>query len=500
MEPSAKNSVLKWVVMFVMVLLGTNLATYLIFGDQGGFTGFVEENGQRIIEYKPENNREGNVRELETETEIFWETLESISNHYFYEVDTSDLIKGAIQGMIDSIDDPQVRFYDPDQLEELLMDTRGTYGGIGVRIIESNEHIVVFETFADSPAKRAGFTPGDRILEADGIELTGEGINHAAEVMRGPPDTHIDIKVQRPGADKPIEMTVSREEIQVTTVTGEMLDDGLGYIKIENFDSNTDEKFTEIFQEIEQAGLGKGLILDLRNNPGGLVDQAVGIAQQIVPEGEIVRLIGQNDEVKTVYYSEAERKPYPIVVLVNEESASASELLAGALQDRDAALLVGQKTFGKASVQQLEEISDHSAIMLTVANYFTPSGHNIDEHGIKPDYEVEMPEVLRYYHYFHPDRLELDDYGEDVEILQEMLGLLGFEIEVTGYFDEQTFDTLTNFQVEAGLESSGMFDDKTWVELRSALDTASREQDKQLDKALQLLEQADLWNNTGGNE
>ncbi len=494
MDSINKSSLLKILVIFVLLLVGTNLATYLFFADQDD--ALAEEDDPRVIRFDPDADRV----EAEDGTEMFWEALDAITSHYFYPVDKQELVEGAVRGMIEILDDPQLRFYDPDELEEFKMDTRGVYGGIGVRIIEAESEIVVFETFSGSPAERNGLAPGDRILEADGNELTGEGIDFAAEVMRGPSDTSVDIKVLRPGAEEPIEMTIIREEIQVSTVSGEMLEDNLGYIEISGFDSNTAGEFTEIFESMEKEGLSRGLILDLRNNSGGLVDQAVKIAEQIVPEGEIVRLVGQDDEIKTVYQSSAEKRPYPIVALINEESASSTELLAGALQDRDAALLVGQTTYGKASVQQLEHLPGDNAIMLTVANYFTPSGRNIDKYGIDPDYEVEMPEIIRYYHYFHPSLLEQGDYGSDVEMLQEMLEILDYEIDVTGYFDEDTSRALSRFQVDAGLESSGKFDDVTWVELREALDVASREQDKQLEKALEILDQAELWENIGGND
>ncbi|MFO7951276.1 MAG: S41 family peptidase [Bacillota bacterium] len=493
MNSIARKSIFKILTVFILVLVGTNLATYLVFADQDDPT--ATEDDPSVIRFEPDANQV----DANNGTEIFWEALEAITNHYFYPVDKEELMEGAVRGMIEVLDDPQLRFYDPDELEEFKRDTKGVYGGIGIRIIEAESDIVVFETFADTPAERNGLVPGDRILEADGNELTGEGIDYAAEIMRGPSDTSVVLTVQRPGAEEPMEMTVIREEIQVSTVSGEMMEEGLGYIEINGFDSKTADEFFEVFETIEKNGLSKGLVLDLRNNSGGLVDQAVTIAEQFVPEGEIVRLVGQDDQIKTVYQSEADKKPYPIVVLVNEESASSAELLAGAMQDRNAATLVGQTTYGKASVQQLEELPDNNALMLTVANYFTPSGRNIDKYGIEPDYEVEMPEILRYYHYFHPSFLEEGDYGSEVEMLQEMLELLDYEIDVNGYFDEMTSKALTRFQVNSGIESSGEFDDKTWVKLREALDMASREQDKQLKKALELLEKPELWENTGGN-
>lgn len=493
MERAVNKRLLILIAVFAVVLIGTNAANYLIFSGGPGTGSAPEDEPRTIIRYSPQATDHG------PEAEIFFEALNKITSHYFYPVEVDELIEGAIRGMIDTVDDPQVRFFDPGQLEEFLLDTRGSYGGIGIRIIEVNTDIVVYETFSDSPAERSGIAPGDRILEADGQPLTGEGLERAVELLRGPGDTTVEVKIRRPGAEEPIEMSVTRKQIQITTVSGEMLAEGLGYIAVSSFDSRTAESFTEKLQNMERQGLSRGLILDLRNNSGGLVDQAVAVARLIVPEGEIVRLVGRDGEVRNVYDSDAVKKDYPIVILINEESASAAELLAGAMQDREAAILVGQTTFGKASVQQLEELSGGKGIMLTVANYFTPSGHNIDKHGITPDYEVAMPDILRYYRYFHPGPLAAGDYGVEVEMLQEMLEQLGYEVDSSGYFDDQTAGALSDFQLDLGLEPSGEFDDFTWVELREALDIASREQDHQLNYGLELLDKPELWTIGGGN-
>jgi len=484
--------------VFIVLLVGTNVINYLVFSGRFDPAPAAQEEPTKIIRYEPAE-RAGD-RDFEDEAELFFEALNKISTNYFYPVETEELIEGAIRGMIDIIDDPQVRFYDPGELEEFLLDTRGSYGGLGIRIIEAGPDIVVFETFPGSPAERSGVIAGDRILEADGQPLTGEGLERAVELLRGPAGSQVEVKIRRPGSNEPIDMTVSREEIQITTVYSERLEEGLGYITITNFDSNTAALFEDHLGRMEQQGLERGLVLDLRNNPGGLLDQVVKVAQEIVPEGEIVRLVGRDEEVRTIYQSSAAPKPYPMVVLINEDTASSAELLAGALQDRQVALLVGQTTYGKASVQQLEQLKGENAIMLTVANYFTPSGHNIDKYGIIPDYEIEMSEILHYYRYFHPGPLEQEDYGTDVEMLQEMLAQLGYEVESSGYFDDRTARALSDFQVDAGIAPSGEFDDSTWVELREALDIASREQDGQLNFGLELLQDPALWRNMGGTE
>ncbi len=491
-----RNKFFMILLVFLILIIGTNLATFYLFGGTDSAEP-VDVESPTVIRYEPQHDN-GQVNENDYITGLVKDAIESIQDKYFYPVDFDELIDGAIRGLVDSIGDPHVQYLDPEELDEFLTDTRGSYAGIGVRIIESDGDIVVFETFSNSPAARSGLEPGDRLLEADGHELSGQGINRAVELLRGPSDTTVEVLIKRPGSDDPLERTVGRAEIQVETVFSEMLDDGLGYIKVSSFDGNTGAEFVRQFETIEQEGLSTGLILDLRNNPGGLVEQAVEVGRKIIPEGEIVRLVGRDDEVINTYHSSAVERPYPVVVLINEESASAAELLAGAVQDRGVGVLVGKTTYGKASVQQLEYINGGSAILLTVAKYFTPAGYDIDEHGVEPDFKVDMPEILRYYRYFHPGSLAEGDYGDDVEMLQLMLEQLGLRVEVTGYFDRQTALALRSFQERAGLELTGEFDDKTWVELRSAIDIAARENDEQLNYAKELINKAGLLNVIGG--
>ncbi|MGM0651486.1 MAG: S41 family peptidase [Bacillota bacterium] len=485
-----------FLLVFLFFIIGTNLVTFYLAGG-ADHAESAEEVPQTIIRYEPQHNN-GSMDEGDYDTSLIENAIKSIQDKYFYPVELDKLVEGAVRGIVDSIGDPYLQYLSPEELDDFLTDTRGSYAGIGVRIIESDGDIVVFETFADSPAARSGLQPGDRILEADGNELSDQGIKRAVELLRGPSDTTVEILIKRPGSDEPLKRTVGRAEIQVETVFSEMLDDGLGYIKISSFDGNTGAEFVRQFESIEQSGLSTGLILDLRNNPGGLVEQAVEVGRQIIPEGEIVRLVGPDDQVIKTYLSSAAKRPYPLVVLINEDSASASELLAGAVQDREVGVLVGKSTYGKASVQQLEYIDGESAILMTMAKYFTPAGYDIDEHGVEPDFELDMPEILRYYRYFHPDSLAEGDYGDEVEMLQQMLEQLGLRVEITGYFDRQTALALRSFQDRAGLELTGEFDDTTWVELRSAIDVIAREKDEQLNYAKELIKKPGLLNVIGG--
>ncbi len=423
---------------------------------------------------------------LEEEWSIFKEVLERLQSSYLYPLDPVAVVHGAVRGVLEALGDPRTGFYDQQEFESFMIQTTGSFGGIGVRIVEVDSEIIVFEIIPDSPASAAGVYPGDRLCRAGGQLLTGEGIERAAEILRGEKGSSVTLTIKRPGREEELEFTLERDEVKVETVFSRWVEAGLGYIRIDSFDSRTGASFAGQLFLLETAGLRKGLILDLRDNPGGLVEEAVKVAKLIVPEGEITRLVGRGGKVRDIHYSNAPEKDYPILVLVNEESASAAEILAGALQERGA-VLVGVKTYGKATVQHLEKLTGGGALLLTVARYLTPSGKDIDGKGLEPDVTVEMPALMKNYRYFLPGRLSRDDYGTDVKLLQEMLAELGYQCGREGCLDEATSAALDGFQTAAGLEPTGEFDDLTWIHLREAFEKIVRQRDPQLHRAVELL-------------
>ncbi len=471
----------------ILFLVGTNLAAYHLGRSKGASPEYLAGDHDLAV---PES--------LDLEWNIFIEVLERLRDSYLYPVELPALLRGAVRGAVDAVDDPRTIFYDARELNDLLIQTKGSFSGIGVRIIEVSGEIVVFETIPGSPAEAVGLLPGDRICRAGNQELSGLSLDRAAEILRGEKGSSIALSIKRPGRDDELNLTLLRDEVRVETVFARWERPGLGYLRISNFDSNTGASFTEKLQFLESGGLEKGLILDLRNNPGGQVDEAVKVAGLIVPEGEITRLVGRDDEIRHIYHSAAPEKDYPIVVLVDEDTASAAEILAGALQDREAALLVGIKTYGKATVQRLENLSGGNALLLTVAHYLTPFGRDIDGLGLEPDIVVEMPPSLKYYRYFFPGPLAKGDSGSYVQVLQEMLAELGYKPGAGGYFDEATAGALKSFQNEAGLEGSGNFDEMTWVRLREAFEKIARERDLQLLRAVELIGQSETWSAQGG--
>lgn len=475
------------VLLSFLLLAGTNLAAYYLGISKGASS---VQSGREYNLAVPES--------LDREWDIFIEVLERLQESYLYPLDFSKIVRGAVRGAVESVGDPRTVFYDARELENFLIQTDGSFCGIGVRIVEVDEEIVVFETIPGSPAATAGIFPGDRICRAGTQDLPGLGLERAAEILRGEKGSSVALSINRPGREDELNLTLVRDEIEIDTVFSHWEQPGLGYIRISNFDSNTGASFTGQLRLLETGGLQKGLILDLRDNPGGLVNEAVKVARLIVPEGEITRLVGRDGGVREIYHSSAPEKEYPIVVLVNEDTASAAEILAGALQDRGAALLVGAKTYGKATVQQPESLPGGNALLLTVACYLTPSGENINGAGLEPDVPVDTPMSLKYYRYFLPGRLARGDYGPSVQLLQEMLAELGYKPGREGYFDEVTAAALSEFQAAAGLEASGEFDDLTWLQLRQAFEKIPRERDPQLRRAVELIEQPGIRFDPGG--
>lgn len=468
-------------VLFVLLLLGSNLGVYYLALQRGA----TQPEGEKYDLAAPES--------LEEEWSIFVEVLERLQENYLYPLDLAQMIRGAIEGALEATGDPRTSFYDERELDNFLIQATGSFGGLGVRIVEIDDEIVVFETLPGTPADSAGIYPGDRISRAGKQDLAGRGVEDAAGILRGKKGSSITLSIKRPGREDELRFTLKRDDIKMETVFSRWEEPGLGYIRISNFDSHTGDSFTAQFSRLEKKGLSKGLILDLRDNPGGLVEEAVKVAKLIVPEGEITRLVGRKGKVRDICYSNAPPKDYPIAVLVNEESASAAEILAGALQDRSTAVLVGLKTYGKATVQHLEHLSGGNALLLTVARYLTPSGKDIDGKGLKPDIKVEMPLPLKYYRYFFPGPLGSGDYGTEVKFLQDMLAELGYSPGSEGYFDKATVKALGKFQKTAGLKATGEFDDLTWVHLREDFEKVAQERDPQLRRAVELIRQPGRW-------
>lgn len=329
--------------------------------------------------------------------ELFTDVMAIIKKSYVEEADTKKLVYGAINGMLTSLD-PHSSFMPPDTYKEMKIDTKGAFGGLGIEISIKDGALTVISPIEDTPAFKAGIKSGDHILKIDDKFTKDININDAVKKMRGLKGTSVTLTIMREGFDRPKEFPLVRDIIQVKSVKSRLVDGGYAYVRIAQFQEKTDEDLSKALKSMREQNKGelKGLILDMRNDPGGLLDQAVRVSDHFVPEGQmIVYTEGREKDSKMKFIAKnAIKEPnYPIVVLINGGSASASEIVAGALQDHKRAIIMGTQSFGKGSVQTIIPLSDDSGLRLTTARYYTPKGRSIQAKGITPDIVVEMVEL-----------------------------------------------------------------------------------------------------------
>ncbi len=332
------------------------------------------------------------VNELRAFAEIFGR----IKNDYVEPVDDKLLLEYAIRGMLSNLD-PHSSYLDAEDYKELQAGTSGKFGGLGIEIGLENGFVKVISPIDDTPAQRAGIKAGDLIVRLDDKPVKGMDLSEAVKIMRGEPGTSITLTLIRSKEDKPLKLTIKRDIINVASVKSRTLEPGFGYVRISNFQSRTADDMFKAVSTLKDEAKGdlKGLILDLRNNPGGVLNSAVEVSDAYLTSGKIVYTEGKTASSKYSFVAKPDDilQGAPMVVLVNEGSASASEIVAGALQDHKRAVIMGRRTFGKGSVQSIIPITKDEAVKLTTARYFTPSGRSIQAEGIKPDIELQRIEV-----------------------------------------------------------------------------------------------------------
>lgn len=325
---------------------------------------------------------------------IFTEVLSYVEANYVQEVEPEKLIHGAIRGMLRTLD-AHSSYMPPDVYREMQVETEGQFGGLGIEITIRDDVLTVVSPIEGTPAYRAGVQPGDKIVTVDGESTKDLSLIEAVKKLRGPVDSAVTLGVMREGFNEPKEFTLTRAIIHIKSVSWTALPDSIGYVKLRSFHKTTTEELEEALQDLEERRI-TALVLDLRNNPGGLLEQAIAVADEFIEAGKLLvytkgRLPSQN--MKGYSKNENSHIEQPLVILVNGGSASASEIVAGALQDLERATLVGTKTFGKGSVQTIIPLSDGSGLRLTTAKYYTPKGREIHGKGIEPDIVVEEPAV-----------------------------------------------------------------------------------------------------------
>ena len=332
------------------------------------------------------------VEELRTFSDVFGR----IKNDYVESVEDKELLENAIRGMLTGLD-PHSSYLDVDQFKELQVGTSGQFGGLGIEVGMEDGFVKVIAPIDDTPAQRAGVQAGDLVIRLDDTPVKGMSLSDAVKIMRGEPGTDIELTIVREGLDKPLQVTITRDIIKVKSVKRRTLEPGYGYLRISQFQSKTADYLEDAIRDLKKENEDnlKGLVLDLRNNPGGVLNGAVAVSDAFLTKGLIVYTEGRIDDSRLRFNATPDDllNGKPIVVLVNQGSASASEIVAGALQDHKRAIILGGKTFGKGSVQTILPLSGGTALKLTTARYFTPSGRSIQAEGITPDIELESLKV-----------------------------------------------------------------------------------------------------------
>jgi len=321
--------------------------------------------------------------------QAFTEVFSKVKSDYVESVDDKKLIEDAIRGMLNGLD-PHSAFLNTSEFSDLKIGTTGQFGGLGIEVGMENGFVKVISPIDDTPASRAGIQASDLIIKLDDKSVKGMTLNDAVKLMRGKPNTDIDLTIVREGEAKPLVIKITREIIRVKSVKNRMLEPGYGYVRITNFQSRTTTDLLKAISDLQKQAQLKGMVLDLRNNPGGVLNDAVGVSDAFINDGLIVYTEGRLDDSSHRYLATPgdSLNGAPLVVLINGGSASASEIVAGAVQDHKRGIIMGTKSFGKGSVQTIQELRNGSAVKLTTARYFTPKGRSIQAKGIEPDIQL----------------------------------------------------------------------------------------------------------------
>jgi len=331
-----------------------------------------------------------NIDSLYKKIDTFTEVLEKINNEYVEEIDQAEAMDSAINGLLQSLD-PYSSYMSPEIYEEMQTETSGEFGGLGIEVTMEAGVVKVITPIDDSPASRAGLKAGDYIVKINGEQVRGKTLMEAVNLMRGKINTTIEITVRRKGLKKAKIFEIKREIIEIKSVVAKLIDNKVGYLRLRAFNQNSSDQLKIEISKIERNKKLVGYILDLRNNPGGLLSQAIEVSDFFLNDGEIVSTKGRKKKENRKFFAVQgdEIKGKPLIVLINNGSASASEIVAGALQDQKRAVLLGETTFGKGSVQSIIPLKNNGAVRLTVAKYYLPSGKSISNIGIIPDIKIE---------------------------------------------------------------------------------------------------------------
>lgn len=469
------------VTLLVLVAMVISSLLTMTFTGQWSFAGEAPLRSGNFADSTGKSSNAG-MKKIET-------ALEIVKNNYVEGVEETKLIDGAIDGMMNALGDPFSSYMAPDTAQQFSEQIEGSFSGIGAEVSMENGSVVVVSPIKGSPADKAGIKPKDILLSVNGESFEGLSLNEAVAKIRGPKGSKAKIKVKRAGSASTLEFVIVRGDIALETIRARMEKGAVGIIEISEFSMNTSERFTKEIESLENQGM-KGLVIDVRNNPGGVLHIVEEMAEQFVPKGKTIVQVENKNKQRDKTVSEGTGKTYPVVILTNKGSASASEILAGALQESAGAKVIGEPSYGKGTVQTsyTREMGDGSMLKVTIAKWLTPDGEWIHKKGIQPDIAVSQPDYFSVAPINKEKTFKYDMLGDDIKNAQIMLSGLGFNPgRKDGYFDRTTEKALKEFQASKKLKTSGLLDAKTAEALETSLIDQIRnpKNDKQLNRALE---------------
>lgn len=464
----------------------------LVLGFVGSYVGISLAQPNKVPEQGPTNEGTNTSVQLKDFSKVI-QAFNMIKHHYIEDLDDQQLLEGAIQGMLDTLEDPYSSYLDPEQMGQFQEQIESSFEGIGAEVSMVNGVVTIIAPIKDSPAEAASLRPNDQIIKIDHNGIEGLDLQEAVNKIRGEKGSEVVLEIRRPGVTETFEVSLIRDEIPLETVYADSKTiEGrkTGIIEITSFSETTAQDFSDELKELEDSGM-EGLVIDVRGNPGGLLDSVEDILEHFIPEDIPYIQMEDQQGQKTPYYTNLDKeKEYPITVIIDEGSASASEILAVALKEIGHEV-VGTTSFGKGTVQNAIPLDeDGSTIKLTIRKWLSPQGNWIDEKGVEPTVEVKQPD----YYYTHPIQLEeplaYNDVGSKVENIQKMLTGLGHQTErVDGFYDENTEAAVKSFQRDHGLDVTGKVDEKTAGQIESKVieEIRNGDNDQQLEKALNII-------------
>lgn len=425
-----------------------------------------------------------------TDFNKLYTAYDTLNDGYYQKVDQKKLINGAINGMVEALDDPYSDYMSNDEASSFHSTISSSFEGIGAEIQSKDGHIVIVSPIKGSPAEKAGLKPNDLILSVNGKSLQGMSSTQAVTLIRGKKGTKVELTIQRPGTEGTVKVPITRNTIPIETVYGEMVGSGIAKVQITSFSSNTTQELVAKLNDLQKQGM-KGLVLDLRQNPGGLLDQAINISSLFVPKGKVLfKVEDRNGKIKEYTSQNAGTSTMPLVVLIDGGSASASEILSSAVKESAGVPLVGEKSFGKGTVQTAQDFPDGSDLKYTIAKWLTPNGNWIHKKGIKPDYPVALPSYASL-PIINPDKaLKLSNASTEVKTAQQMLKAVGFDPgRMDGFFDVKTKDAVMAFEKAQKLPADGILKGNSSMKLMELVRDKIQKNDTQLQKGIEILKQ-----------